>query len=492
MASEELPSGGLPGVTRAASFRDPSGSLFLSRNRAIRYVRADAAGDLLDFLVTKTAAARIGRGELIGARRLDSVMAQALLTERGVPAEAAADPDGVYLEHDRVWFPSYPYEWPSEMLHAAAELTLGLAVDCLEEGFCLKDATPYNVLFQGTRPLFVDWLSFEKRDPADPLWLASAQFERTFLLPLLANRRLGLPLSGLFLTQRDGLEPGQVYDWLKPLDRLRFDALTLVSIPAWLGSRKGSDDPSVYRPRRLSNPEKARFVLDMHLRRLSRGLRRLTPETKRTSRWSGYMTGRPSYQAAAFEAKEKFVAAALAECAPQRVLDIGCNTGHFSLMAARTGAQVVAIDADPVVVGEVYRAACAQALNVLPLTVDFTRPTPATGWRNAECASFMSRAHGAFDAVLMLAVLHHILAGERVPLEQVLDQAADLTTRWLLIEYVGTGDPMFRKVARGREALHAGFTVESFEAACRRRFEIARSQRLPDSERILYLLRKLG
>ena len=74
-------------------------------------------------------------------------------------------------------------------------LTLRLALDLLPEGFGLKDATPYNVLFRGPDPVFVDALSIERRDAGDPTWLAYAQFVRTFVLPLVANRRFGLPLD---------------------------------------------------------------------------------------------------------------------------------------------------------------------------------------------------------------------------------------------------------------------------------------------------------
>jgi hypothetical protein len=61
-------------------------------------------------------------------------------------------------------------------------------------------------------------------------------------------------------------------------------------------------------------------------------------------------------------------------------------------MAARTGAAVVAIDTDPVVVGSIWRRAHAENRDVLPLVVDLTRPTPAMGWRNQECTSFLDRA----------------------------------------------------------------------------------------------------
>jgi hypothetical protein len=52
----------------------------------------------------------------------------------------------------------------------------------------LKDATPYNMPFRGPRPVFVDWLSFERRDRRDPTWPPYAQFVRTFVLPLLINK----------------------------------------------------------------------------------------------------------------------------------------------------------------------------------------------------------------------------------------------------------------------------------------------------------------
>ena len=49
-------------------------------------------------------------------------------------------------------------------------------------------------------------------------------------------------------------------------------------------------------------------------------------------------------------------------------------------MAARSEARVIAIDADPVVVGKVWRQARGHGLDVLSLVVDLARPSPALGW----------------------------------------------------------------------------------------------------------------
>jgi len=82
---------------------------------------------------------------------------------------------------------------------------------------------------------------------------------------------------------------------------------------------------------------------------------------------------------------------------PTKVLDVGCNTGFYSIQAAKQGAQVVAIDSDRAVVGRLWSAAARDHLDILPLVVDLTRPTPGMGWRNSECASFIERATGHFD-----------------------------------------------------------------------------------------------
>jgi SAM-dependent methyltransferase len=175
---------------------------------------------------------------------------------------------------------------------------------------------------------------------------------------------------------------------------------------------------------------------------------------------------------------------------PRRVLDVGCNNGFFSSIAARAGAGVVAIDSDPVVVGNTWRQARAESLDILPLVVNLTRPTPAVGWRNSECPSFLDRARGAFDAVMMLAVLHHILVTERIPLAEVVDLAAELTTDLLVIEFIAPQDSMFKRLTRGRDHLYADLSVAGFEGAFRERFDILRVAHVDDTFRWLYLLRK--
>jgi SAM-dependent methyltransferase len=470
----------------AASFRDPAGAVFAFEGRIFRVVNAAGVDDLTAFLNAPSAQAAVRSGTIV---RSDLLSGEIL--ERPAIRDLFEHASGrLLLEHERIAFPSFPYEWPPEMLYAAGELTLDLAQSLLADGMGIKDGTPYNVLFRGPDPVFIDVLSFERRHPGDPTWLPYAQFVRTFLLPLLANRHFGLGLDQILTTRRDGLEPEEIYRWSRPMQRLKPPFLSLVSMPTWLGGKHDQDDQSIYRKKTLDNADKARFILDALFNGLRRSLRKVAPRAGKSSAWTDYMVSNNNYSADHFAAKQSFVKEALVEFAPRRVLDVGCNTGHFSALAAKSGAAVVAIDYDPVVAGSVWRNARAEKLNILPLVVNLTRPTPSTGWRNREWPSFLERARGAFDGVLMLAVIHHMLVTERVPLAEILDVAAELTTKILIVEFISPEDSMFRRLTRGRDELHKDLTVELFEACCQRHFDIVRVQHVENSTRWLYLLKK--
>jgi SAM-dependent methyltransferase len=470
-------------MSLSASFRDPHGCCFAFGGKILRAVNPDGLATLEAFLATQAARQFQAQGNLVSSRRLSAAEVAGLRSNAVLEPILGGRDIAAIFEHDRIPFPSYPTEWPGEMLDAAAVLTLDLAEQCLAEGWGLKDATPHNVLFHAGKPVFIDLLSFERRKPGDPLWLPYAQFCRTFLLPLLSHKHWGLLPNEVFATHWDGLEPSEVYRFCGPVRRLLPPFLTQVTLPTWLG-RRGTG-AATYRERSLADPEKARFILQAMFKGLRRALKRARPSAAQTTTWSDYMKSH-SYTDADFVAKENFVREALRERPGRRVLDIGANTGHFSQLAAESGASVVAIDFDSGCIGRLWQRTQERHLDILPLMVDLTRPSPAQGWRNRECRSFLDRATGGFDAVLMLAVIHHLLVTKRIPLEEIIAQAAELTTGTLVIEYVGPKDPMFQGLTRGRDHLHADFNQSVFETACERRFQVLRQTRLPGADRALY------
>lgn len=472
-------------MTEKLSLRDPAGSLFDIDGRLIRAVNSDSLPHLNASLESPSFVAFQETGKLASTRVLsgeESTRFRDLLSRAGLPT----DDIGKLLEHDRVPFTSFPYEWSPEMLAAAAALTLELAERLLPEGMGIKDATPYNVLFKGSQPVFVDILSLEKRIKGDPTWLPFAQFTRTFLNPLLAYRYFGLTPSMVFLARREGLDASDIYALTPFWKRMSRPFFSLATVPHLLS--KMSTSKKVRRELTLLKPEKARFIINSLFKHLRRLLVQVSPQPRR-SRWAVYMTETLPYDKSQFSVKEDFVTRVLRELKPKRVLDVGANTGHFSRLAAREKCSVVAIDSDPQVVDENFRQSRKGNLDVLPLVVSFASPSPAVGWRNAETKSFLQRARGNFDLVMMLAVIHHLNIDEGIPITEILASAAELTKEYLLVEFVGPEDISVKDLIQHRRPKEV-LTSERFESKAGFYFDIIIRERIAGSDRVLYLLKK--
>jgi SAM-dependent methyltransferase len=299
------------------------------------------------------------------------------------------------------------------------------------------------------------------------------------------NRELGLPLAQIFLTRRDGIESAEASRALSVFQRWRPPFLGLITLPRLL-SRFTRE--ATYQPKQAIESDAAYFILSRHFKSLRKLLRRFEPSKRRQSKWTSYAGDCPSYTTEQRATKYTFVDTVLQSISPRKVLDVGANSGEYSFLAASHGASVVAIESDEEVSSALFLEARKRNANILPLVVDFARPTPAVGWRCAEQRAFLERAAGAFDFVMMLAVLHHLMVSERVPLEEVFEVASQLTRRWLLIEYVDPSDPMFQKLTRGRAALHSWLTRDVFLEQSAAHFVVLESCEIPGSGRTLYLM----
>jgi SAM-dependent methyltransferase len=473
------------------TFRDPAGSVELRPDGAYRRIRAPFDAEILAFLALPIASRLVSQGRLVASEIVPQAATASQRLAVNQPAVAdqlaeACDSDPLVLRHPRVSFTSYPWEWSPALWLAAAELTLSLSSDLVREGWQLKDATPLNVLFEGTRPIFVDVLSIERARPGETIWLAYGQFIRTFVLPMLAHARLGWPLDTV-LTRRDGYEPEEVYAALGWPARLSRPALSAVTLPVLLAGR-GSGG-SVSTTRTVKDPELAREVMLKMLDGLRQKMLRLAPK-QRSSTWTDYAETATHYSDDDHARKREFVSHALAAAKPSRVLDVGCNSGAYSRLAAETGAEVVSIDTDVETVDRLVTSLQGSGKKILPLHVDLARPTPATGWENRETSSFLGRASGHFDTVMMLAVIHHVLLSSQIPMDRIAALCGNLTTRNLIVEWVPPTDVKFRELVRGREALCGHITEIAFREVFLRHFTIARECRLANGRVLLHLRKR--
>ena len=458
--------------TPTATFRDPAGSLSLEGDFAIRSIRPAAREEALEFIASPFCRRLEERGDMVASTVSDTA-------------------DGLRLLHPKILVPTYPWEWTPSQWLAAAELTLSLCEEALSEGWVLKDATPLNILFVGARPVLVDVLSFERWDPAPKnhashIWLAYGQYIRTFLLPLLMNKMLSWPLE-LSLFKRDGYEPVELYEALSWSQRLSRAAFWPVTLPAKLdkGSAAKAEPPG---PPQHKNPELALHLLKRTLADLRKRTRRAMPEHE-GSEWANYTATLTHYSAQESAQKMDWVRAVLEELKPARVLDIGANTGVFSELAASSGARVVALERDAAAAESLYRMSRKTKLSIQTIHGDLSRPTPAVGWNNRETSTLLHRLESQSDLVMMLAVIHHLILMEQIPIPAIMDLAYRLTAQHLIVEWVPVADPMFISLMRGRDTLYGALTENDLLTACEGRFTVLQRQPL-DNGRILFLFAK--
>jgi ribosomal protein L11 methylase PrmA len=381
------------------------------------------------------------------------------------------------LRHERIPFVSYPYEWPFSMLKRAGLLQLDLLVDALGAGLVLKDATPYNVQWIGSRPVFIDVGSFE-RYREGTAWEGYRQFCQLQLYPLMLAAWKNVPFQPWLRGSLDGIAPAEMRNLLSLRDRFRRGATTHVVLHARLEQRYADRTREV-----KSELKRAGFKKELVLAN-ARKLRKLVAGLEwrgASAAWGSY-TQTWTYSDADAERKAAFVRDAVASVRPPLVWDLGCNDGTYSKIAAAGGAYVVAADADHHVVDRLARE---ENERIVPLVVDLADPPPSLGWRGAERKHLPAR--GKPGLTLALALVHHIAITRNVPLAELLDWFAGLEGS-LVVEFVDPSDEMAQRLlAAKRYGLHGDYTRETFERLLAERFDVERTEELAEGRRVLYL-----
>lgn len=373
------------------------------------------------------------------------------------------------IRHERVPVISYPFEWSFEMLRAAALVQIDVTRRAVAAGFSTKDATSYNVVFHGSRPVFVDIGSFERAKPAEP-WPGYRQFCDLFLNPLVLQAVAGIDFQPWLRGALDGISSSDVAAAIPARSRLRHGLAVHLTMHARAQRRYADTDAERDVKDDLARAGFSPKLVLAQLDNLERTVRALRWQAQH-SEWSDY-TDRSHYQGTDLEEKERFVAEAAAALSPGLVLDLGANDGRFSLLALEHGAaSVVAADSDHLVIDQLFRRLGQLGEErILPLVIDLANPSPPMGWRSRERAAFVDRVRP--DLVLCLAVVHHLALTNTAPFEHIVALLADFEAP-LVVEFPHPDDPMAaRLLARKRTGEFDHYRVDAWERALTERFAI--------------------
>ena len=428
------------------SFRDPSGHVYEKAGRIFRTVSEKAAEEY-DFLRRDGLLRRfVEDGWIVDSEEV----ANTGLGEIGAAARYV-------IEHPRLPFISYPYEWTFPLLKAAALFHLDFQVEALARGVTLSDASAYNVQFLGSRPIFIDVLSLRRYRDGE-FWRGHRQFCEQFLNPLLLRAVSGVPHNHWYRGNLEGIGTAELLRLMPVRKKLRWNALSHLVLPSRLqAAATGRAKPLSVKGRKLPRP-----AFEAMLRQLRKWIAGLEPADTGRTVWGKYGATH-TYADGEEVAKRAFVAEFVAKTKPAMMLDLGCNTGQYSEVATGSGADlVVGFDFDQAALEKAFARSAAKSLNLLPLFLDAANPSPDQGWNGAERKALHRRARA--DAVMALAFEHHLTIARNIPMGTVVEWLTGLAPRGI-IEFVHKSDPTVQRMLALREDIFAHYSEEAFVAA---------------------------
>ena len=454
-----------PARTVPGSFRDPSGFLFTRNGTLYRQINQRYRDDYERLMRSGLYDALVADGRLIPHEEVTVAPARA---ERAL----------CVIQPEPVPFVSYPYEWCFSQLKDAALTTLAIQKTALAHDMSLKDSSAYNIQFHHGRPTLIDTLSFECYPEGQP-WVAYRQFCQHFLAPLALMAYRDIRLNQFFRVYMDGVPLDLASALLPPRTRFRFSLLSHIHLHA--KSQKHYAGKQV-------KPTRARmgkFALRALVDSLESAVRRLCWRPSGTE-WADYYND-TNYVPPAFRHKQELVGEFLDRLRPHTVWDLGANTGPFSRIAADKQAATIAFDIDPGAVEKLYLDGVASGrTGILPLVLDLANPSAAIGWANQERMSLAQR--GPADAVLALALIHHLAISNNVPLDRMATYFSRLG-RALIIEFVPKHDSQVSRLLVTREDIFDDYREDVFRSAFEVYFDIEDRREIADTDRVLYLMR---
>lgn len=433
------------------SFRDPAGHVIFHGDDVLRAVSKRRARTIPALLQSSFYRERAG-SQIVATDVIDDPDLQ----DRA--ARPGGSPVALLLRHERIHPITYPYEWPFSLLKKAALLHLDLHLAALDGGFHLADGSAYNVQFRGCEPLFIDLLSFQDYVPGS-YWFGYKQFCEQFLGPLLITAKRGVPHNDWYRGSLNGIDLRHVARVLPLTASLSPSVQLHILLQARLAARVQSHDSS-------ASKASARKLPESGLRGLLRSLRKLVAslhvERGQGTYWREY-DRRNSYDEEDRQAKRSIVARFSASYRPGTMLDLGCNSGEFAELALISGAgQAIGVDQDFGALEAAVSRADDKRLAFLPLYQDLTNPSSAAGWAERERPSIASRLRT--DAVIALAVLHHLVISNNIPLREAVAWIVSLAPAGL-IEFVPPEDPMVRQMLSRRDIEFPDYTEANFRVA---------------------------
>jgi ribosomal protein L11 methylase PrmA len=422
----------------SASFKDDAGKVFYFNNRVFRTVNNNYSEEY-EYIKKK---------DIYNSLIEKKILINSWEVNKDIENEIKLNFNNLYkiLEHEKLEYWSYPYEWTFSQLKKAAIFHLDFQLNLLENNISLKDASAYNVQFKNNKPVFIDTLSLQKFDENIP-WQGHKQFCEEFLNPLVFSSKFNIPFNEIYKGNLNGISNHSIIRMLGYKIFLSYTLLINVYFTEFLSKSTKRSKKS----KKVSYKQSQIFLIN----NLKKYISKLEYKKNKTA-WSNYSSNN-SYTKVSEIEKENILKKYLSKKIPHSVIDIGCNDGRYSTIAKDLHVKkVIALDFD---------MQCLERIDIesngviTPMYGDLSNMSGGNGWGSKEKKSFVHRFK--FDFSISFAVIHHLAISKNIPLNEILRFITSLSSRGL-IEYIPLEDQMIRQMTEFRNKNYNDYNFHNF------------------------------
>ena len=454
-------------IDEKGSFRDPAGKVYYKNDRVLRKLTTIGVNRFLKLQESNIISKSIQKGFLIETKEIK------------VEDNTKKDHNELILEHEKIPYISYPYEWSFSQLKDAAIFHLDFHLFLLENDATLIDASAYNIQFIGSELKFIDVLSIQKYTEGE-YWIGHKQFCENFLNPLILKSKKGIKFNNWFKGNLEGIETKELNNLLNIFDKLSYNIFVHVHLLNKLDKKyisKKSLKPIIKNNKKLS--KKSLMGILSQLKKFISGLK----DYKNVSTWDDYSVNN-SYS---IDDKDKKIDCVAQFCKKNNfelIADLGCNDGEYSILSLKNGCKsVIGFDFDINAINNAYKKSTDNNLNFLPLYFDATNPSSNIGWHQKERRGFIERAN--FSAIIALAFEHHLAIAKNIPLNDVVSWLVSLAPTGL-IEFVPKEDETIKKMLEFKGDIFPEYTKENFDKYLSKESKIISKSIVSNSGRTIY------
>lgn len=380
---------------------------------------------------------------------LQSGLIEELVTKRMFPETRVSfhsiEGFSMVIEHSKIKVTTYPFEWSPSMLKSAAQLVLKINSIANSYGYELKDAHPYNVMFEHGRPVFIDFGSFIPVASVGLGWSALTQFETTFMIPLrLHSKGLKSIFKIIYLSATAYTNRAELKIMESPLLRLFGVKIVsrLVKLNSWLSKPKEVAYSLLLKKNKnaiISMVIKFFWLFGFFMRRnnTEKLLKQLDNINLHAgSAWGAYHRDSKFYNSCGeivLPERLKIIADEIISLKPSSILEIAGNQGVLSRYLAQTNIfnSVICTDYDSDAIDCLHDVS-EKHKNLEYLCFDFM----GEEWQliAQERASRLKS-----DLVVALAVTHHLVLTQGYSIDAIIDVMSTYTKKYLIVEYMPLG-----------------------------------------------------